>query len=140
MDTIKPTDFSSQTSVNKKTETRPVPGRTALTTTTTTTAVTSNAATAGPTTPIGTITTTETETHSEVTSVIHSGTTSHTHVVGVVTKPNVVDTYPKPSVQSKQHLTRPHHSSVHHVPSHHGKQVKLVRTGPKHSSHLRRHY
>ena len=136
---IKPTDFSSQTSVNKKTETKPVPGGTATTTTTTTTTVTSNAATAGPTTPIVTITTNETETHSEVTSVIHTGTTNHTHVVGVVTKPNVVVTHPKPSVQPKPHLTRPHHRPVHHVPSRPGKQVKLVRTGPGSRSHARRH-
>ena len=136
---IKPTDFSSQTSVNKKTETKPVPGGTATTTTTTTTTVTSNAATAGPTTPIVTITTNETETHSEVTSVIHTGTTSHTHVVGVVTKPNVVVTHPKPSVQSKPHLTRPHHGPVHHVPSRPGKQVKPIRTGPGTRGHARRH-
>ena len=136
---IKPTDFSSQTSVNKKTETKPVPGGTATTTTTTTTTVTSNAATAGPTTPIVTITTNETETHSEVTSVIHTGTTSHTHVVGVVTKPNVVVTHPKPSVQPKPHLTRPHHGPVHHVPSRPGKQVKPIRTGPGTRGHARRH-
>ena len=136
---IKPTDFSSQTSVNKKTETTPVPGGTATTTTTTTTTVTSNAATAGPTTPIVTITTNETETHSEVTSVIHTGTTSHTHVVGVVTKPNVVVTHPKPSVQPKPHLTRPHHGPVHHVPSRPGKQVKPIRTGPGTRGHARRH-
>ena len=136
---IKPTDFSSQTSVNKKTETTPVPGGTATTTTTTTTTVTSNAATAGPTTPIVTITTNETETHSEVTSVIHTGTTSHTHVVGVVTKPNVVVTHPKPSVQSKPHLTRPHHGPVHHVPSRPGKQVNPIRTGPGTRGHARRH-
>ena len=136
---IKPTDFSSQTSVNKKTETKPVPGGTATTTTTTTTTVTSNVATAGPTTPIVTITTNETETHSEVTSVIHTGTTSHTHVVGVVSKPNVIVTYPKPSVQPKPHLTRPHHRPVHHVPSRPGKQIKLVRTGPGSRSHARRH-
>ncbi len=136
---IKPTDFSSQTSVNKKTETTPVPGGTATTTTITTTTVTSNAATAGPTTPIVTITTNETETHSEVTSVIHTGTTSHTHVVGVVTKPNVVVTHPKPSVQSKPHLTRPHHGPVHHVPSRPGKQVKPIRTGPGTRGHARRH-
>ena len=136
---IKPTDFSSQTSVNKKTETKPVPGGTATTTTTTTTTVTSNAATAGPTTPIVTITTNETETHSEVTSVIHTGTTSHTHVVGVVTKPNVVVTHPKPSVQPKPHLTRPHHGPVHHAPSRPGKQVKPIRTGPGTRGHARRH-
>lgn len=136
---IKPTDFSSQTSVNKKTETKPVPGGTATTTTTTTTTVTSNAATAGPTTPIVTITTNETETHSEVTSVIHTGTTNHTHVVGVVTKPNVVVTHPKPSVQPKPHLTRPHHRPVHHVPSRPGKQVKPIRTGPGTRGHARRH-
>ena len=136
---IKPTDFSSQTSVNKKTETKPVPGGTATTTTTTTTTVTSNAATAGPTTPIVTITTNETETHSEVTSVIHTGTTSHTHVVGVVTKPNVIVTHPKPSVQPKPHLTRPHHGPVHHVPSRPGKQVKPIRTGPGTRGHARRH-
>ena len=136
---IKPTDFSSQTSVNKKTETKPVPGGTATTTTTTTTTVTSNAATAGPTTPIVTITTNETETHSEVTSVIHTGTTSHTHVVGVVTKPHVVVTHPKPSVQPKPHLTRPHHGPVHHVPSRPGKQVKPIRTGPGTRGHARRH-
>ena len=136
---IKPTDFSSQTSVNKKTETKPVPGGTATTTTTTTTTVTSNAATAGPTTPIVTITTNETETHSEVTSVIHTGTTSHTHVVGVVTKPNVIVTNPKPSVQPKPHLTRPHHRPVHHVPSRPGKQVKPIRTGPGTRGHARRH-
>ena len=136
---IKPTDFSSQTSINKKTETKPVPGGTATTTTTTTTTVTSNAATAGPTTPIVTITTNETETHSEVTSVIHTGTTSHTHVVGVVTKPNVIVTHPKPSVQPKPHLTRPHHGSVHHVPSRPGKQVKPIRTGPGTRGHARRH-
>ena len=136
---IKPTDFSSQTSVNKKTETTPVPGGTATTTTTTTTTVTSNAATAGPTTPIVTITTNETETHSEVTSVIHTGTTSHTHVVGVVTKPNVIVTHPKPSVQPKPHLTRPHHGPVHHVPSRPGKQVKPIRTGPGTRGHARRH-
>ena len=59
-----------------------------------------------------------------MTSVIHTGTTSHTHVVGVVTKPNVVVTHPKPSVQPKPHLTRPHHGPVHHVPSRPGKQVK----------------
>ena len=136
---IKPTDFSSQTSVNKKTETTLVPGGTATTTTTTTTTVTSNAATAGPTTPIVTITTNETETHSEVTSVIHTGTTSHTHVVGVVTKPHVVVTHPKPSVQPKPHLTRPHHGPVHHVPSRPGKQVKPIRTGPGTRGHARRH-
>lgn len=136
---IKPTDFSSQTSINKKTETKPVPGGTATTTTTTTTTVTSNAATAGPTTPIVTITTNETETHSEVTSVIHTGTTSHTHVVGVVTKPNVIVTHPKPSVQPKPHLTRPHHGPVHHVPSRPGKQVKPIRTGPGTRGHARRH-
>ena len=136
---IKPTDFSSQTSVNKKTETKPVPGGTATTTTTTITTVTSNAATAGPTTPIVTITTNETETHSEVTSVIHTGTTSHTHVVGVVTKPHVVVTHPKPSVQPKPHLTRPHHGPVHHVPSRPGKQVKPIRTGPGTRGHARRH-
>ena len=136
---IKPTDFSSQTFVNKKTETKPVPGGTATTTTTTTTTVTSNAATAGPTTPIVTITTNETETHSEVTSVIHTGTINHTHVVGVVTKPNVVVTHPKPSVQPKPHLTRPHHGPVHHVPSRPGKQVKSIRTGPGTRGHARRH-
>ena len=136
---IKPTDFSSQTSVNKKTETTPVPGGTATTTTTTTTTVTSNAATAGPTTPIVTITTNETETHSEVTSVIHTGTTSHTHVVGVVSKPNVVVTHPKPSVQPKPHLTRPHHGPVHPAPSRPGKQVKPIRTGPGTRGHARRH-
>lgn len=136
---IKPTDFSSQTSVNKKTETTPVPGGTATTTTTTTTTVTSNAATAGPTTPIVTITTNETETHSEVTSVIHTGTTSHTHVVGVISKPNIVVTHPKPSVQPKPHLTRPHHGPVHHAPSRPGKQVKPIRTGPGTRGHARRH-
>ena len=74
-----------------------------------------------------------------MTSVIHTGTTSHTHVVGVVTKPNVVVTHPKPSVQPKPHLTRPHHDQYTMFLHGPGKQVKPIRTGPGTRGHARRH-